>query len=326
MILTALCLALSPALSGPASTSAPALAPDVTPDVTPPTLLEPASPDLLLARLPRRDAQGREQFIGSGAAPGGRLLLVMGPPTTADGVVPAGNLSIVSRELWPLDVRWLLADGSGQVAFQLPQAEGLRVQLWRAGSASLSRARSRSLPLARRLSANYSGPPAVISEFMKDPTDVTDTHGEWVEITNLNPWRLRIEGWVLSDDGGNHALLGGGPEILRCGPGESIVIGRDADPMTNGGVPVLGEWTGFTLSNGADEIILSTPDGVVVDRVAYDDGVLWPESPGQSLALDPAALDVTLNDDPANWCLSQTVWNGGSTDTGTPNAPNTSCP
>lgn len=307
MILTALCLAL-------AASAAPQTAP------------QPAFDDaftahpVLLARLPQTDSAGREQFLGGGADPGGRLLLVLGSASD-DSYAPALSTAVVR----PTSQRWLHADGAGQVRFTLPSAEGLTIQLWRAGSDLAPRAVSRSLPLARRLAANYDGPPAVISEFMKDPTDVSDTHGEWVEITNLQPWRLNLEGWVLSDDGSNAAILGGGTSALRCRPGGRLVIGSDADPLTNGGVAVDAAWSSFTLTNSSDEIVLSTPDGVVVDRVAYDDGVLWPDSAGQSIALDPAAHDVLLNDDPANWCHSQSAWSGGGTDTGSPGAANPDC-
>ncbi|MCA8980986.1 MAG: lamin tail domain-containing protein [Planctomycetes bacterium] len=306
MILTALCLSLIPSFTAPAGRAA-APAP------------EPASP-VLLARLPRQDAAGRECFLGCGADPGGRLLLVLGSPDDS-----AAPWDLAERVLRPVSQRWLDADGAGQVHFSLPPAEGLEVQLWRPGGADQGRAVSRAMPLARVLAANYDGPPAVITEFMKDPTDVSDSHGEWVEITNLQPWRLNLEGWVLSDDGSNASILGGGTEVLRCGPGESIVVGGDADPATNGGVPVLGEWSSFTLTNSSDEIILSTPDGVVVDRVDYDDGVLWPDTAGRSISLDPSAYDVTANDDPANWCHSQLPWIGGGTDTGTPGLPNEAC-
>jgi hypothetical protein len=44
---------------------------------------------------------------------------------------------------------------------------------------------------------------AVITEFMKDPATVADTRGEWIEIYNALPWRLNIEGWTISDDGGS---------------------------------------------------------------------------------------------------------------------------
>jgi len=313
MILTALCFSIFPVLC-PNPTSQNAHQGPVGADF---------APQLQLARLPQLDAAGREQFLGSGAEPGGRLLLVLGSPQPE---VPNVNfLDLTEPHVRPINRRWLQADGAGQVRFELPPAEGLQLQLWRAGGDMAPRAVSRSMPLARQLNAIYQGPPCVISEFMKDPTDVSDSRGEWVEITNLQPWRLNLEGWVLSDDGSNAAILGGGPEILRCGPGASIVVGGDADPLTNGGVPVLGEWSSFTLTNSSDEIILSTPDGVVVDRVEYDDGVLWPDTPGQSIALDPAALDVMLNDDPANWCHSQTSWAGGGTDTGTPGSPNDAC-
>ena len=306
MILTALLLSLCPS-------SAPRIGPEGPQNAD-------SAPLVQLARLPRLDPTGRECFLGAGAVPGGRLLLVLG--SERGGSDP---LNLADPVLRPASQRWLQADGAGEVRFSLPPAEGLEVQLWRPGGARAERAVSRVLPLARILAANYAGPPAVITEFMKDPTDVSDSHGEWVEITNLQPWRLNLEGWVLSDDGSNATILGGGASVLRCGPGESIVVGGDADPLTNGGVPVLGEWTGFTLTNSSDEIILSTPDGVVVDRVEYDDGVLWPDTAGRSISLDPSAYDVTANNDPSNWCHSQTPWIGGGSDTGTPGLPNEAC-
>ncbi len=322
----------APALATPPA-ALPAALPTVPPDPvgaatpTPPGfppvagVLEADHP-VLLARLPRAGADGEARFLGGGAAPGGRLLLVVAPLDEA----ATAPLGLDRAHALPARSRWLTADGAGEVRFALPQVEGLAVQLWRAGDAAEGRGSSHVLPLAATLAANYSGPPAVITEFLKDPTDVADSRGEWVEIANLNPWRLRLDGWVLSDDSGNSALLGGGVTPLRCGPGESIVIGADDDPATNGGVDVDDQWSSFSLRNSSDEIVLSMPDGTVVDRVVYDDGVLWPDTPGQSIALDPASYDVAANDDAANWCHSQAVWPGGTSDTGSPGETNAGCP
>ena len=80
------------------------------------------------------------------------------------------------------------------------------------------------------------------------------------------------------------------------------------------------------LGNGADQIVLSKPGGVVVDRVAYDDGVIWPDAAGRSISLKLSARDPFSNDDGANWCDSSSHWNAASSDTGTPGQDNDACP
>ena len=42
-----------------------------------------------------------------------------------------------------------------------------------------------------------------ITEFMKDPSTVSDTRGEWIEVRNNLPHRVNLEGWILTDDAGN---------------------------------------------------------------------------------------------------------------------------
>ncbi len=166
----------------------------------------------------------------------------------------------------------------------------------------------------------------VITEFMKDPSAVTDVRGEWIEVYNSLPWRVNLEGWVLSDDSGASHVISTGGAGLRMGPGGYLLLGNNADPALNGGIQLDYAWSSFSLGNGADQIILSRPDGTLVDRVAYDDGVLWPDLPGRSIALKNSARDATQNDDPANWCHSSTAVSGTNADTGTPHMDNDACP
>lgn len=166
----------------------------------------------------------------------------------------------------------------------------------------------------------------VITEFMKDPAHVGDTQGEWVEIYNPMPWRLNIEGWTIGDDSGpQHTIANGGLGVY-VRPGEYFVLGRNADLALNGGVDVDYVYTSFTLGNGADQIVLTRRNGFIADRVAYDDGVTWPDQSGQSISLDPVWLDATANDDGANWCHGTTAIGNGNQDTGTPGAANDPCP
>ncbi|HRV80876.1 MAG TPA: lamin tail domain-containing protein [Planctomycetota bacterium] len=163
----------------------------------------------------------------------------------------------------------------------------------------------------------------VISEIMKDPSAVSDASGEWLELFNRLWMRQNIEGWVLSDDNGASTILSnGGAGIWVAGRGFRA-LARNADPAVNGGVQAAYAYSGFTLGNGADQVILSLPDGTVVDRVAYDDGVAWPDTAGVSMELRSGIESVRSNDSPAVWCSATAPYGLG--DLGTPGSANSGC-
>lgn len=166
----------------------------------------------------------------------------------------------------------------------------------------------------------------VITEFLKDPAFVADTKGEWIEVWNTLACRVNLDGWTLSDDAGNsHTLNANGGTQLIMKPGERFVLAINGDPTQNGGISPRYVYSGFTLGNAADQIILRKPDGTLVDRVEYDDGVLYPDLPGRSIQLHRDYSTVYYNDDPGEWCHSQTPWNSFNTDTGSPGAQNQPC-
>lgn len=164
----------------------------------------------------------------------------------------------------------------------------------------------------------------VITEFMKDPSAVTDSHGEWIEIRNNLKWRGDIEGMILSDASGASYVFSAGPGGINLKPFRHYVLGIDEDPLTNGGVQVDFRYSGFTLKNSSDEIYLHDSAGVLLDAVEYDDGVLWPDTGGMSISLDPAVTDPLVADHSRYWCHSSSTFGGG--DTGTPGAANDVCP
>jgi len=57
---------------------------------------------------------------------------------------------------------------------------------------------SESAPLVQTGEPSQAGQ-IVITEFMKDPSTVSDARGEWIEVYNAMPWRVNLEGWILSD-------------------------------------------------------------------------------------------------------------------------------
>ncbi|MEO1056059.1 MAG: ExeM/NucH family extracellular endonuclease [Actinomycetota bacterium] len=160
----------------------------------------------------------------------------------------------------------------------------------------------------------------VITEVMQNPDAVGDTSGEWFEVRNLTAQPISLDGWTISDnDSDSHTIAG----PIEVPAGGYAVLGNNADVATNGGVPVDYEYPPFFLANGADELVLTDPNGVEFDSIEWDGGPIWPNPTGSSMTLNPATIDAALNDDGSNWCEATSVF--GSGDLGTPGADNDTC-
>jgi hypothetical protein len=163
----------------------------------------------------------------------------------------------------------------------------------------------------------------LISEVLQDPAVVPDAQGEWFEVVNVSGATLDLAGCTLRDDGtDSHVIAPGGPLPIQAGA--RIVLGLNDDPATNGNVTVAYEYTGFTLGNDDDEVVIENLATVEVVRVAYDGGILWPDPTGASMSLEPAILDPTLAQNPSYWCMAMTPW-GATTDLGSPGLDNEPC-
>ncbi|MBN2361501.1 MAG: lamin tail domain-containing protein [Deltaproteobacteria bacterium] len=168
----------------------------------------------------------------------------------------------------------------------------------------------------------------VITEFLPDSVAVADGNGEWVEIYSTALADVDINGCTLRDDGvERHVIDAGGPLLVH--PGSYIVLGRDGNTSTNGGVTVDYVYSDFFLGNDDDEIVLEC-GGVLIDRVAYDGGPLFPDPSGASLQFDPdvfaAPNPETSNDLGSSWCETHSsvlIRTGG--DKGSPGRANPTC-
>jgi hypothetical protein len=162
----------------------------------------------------------------------------------------------------------------------------------------------------------------IINEIMQNPKAVVDTYGEWVELFNTTDHPVDLNGWTLRDEGSDlHQINSGGP--LWLAPGGYVILGRNADPLANGGVAVDYAYRAFTLGNTDDEVILLDALGTEVDRIAYDGGVTFPNPDGASMALISPALDNALG---RNWRASVSAWSGSAGDLGSPGVANPAPP
>ncbi|MBN1949398.1 MAG: lamin tail domain-containing protein [Candidatus Cloacimonetes bacterium] len=156
----------------------------------------------------------------------------------------------------------------------------------------------------------------IITEIMQNPQAVSDNEGEWFEIYNISSNTYNLIGWYIKDiDTDQHLIDNGGDLFIY--PGSYLVLGINSNPTTNGGVAVDYEYSGITLANGVDEILICWIDGeTVIDAVAYDDGATFPDPAGASMELIPAFFDHLANDDGMYWYTA--YWPFGDGDLGSP--------
>ena len=163
----------------------------------------------------------------------------------------------------------------------------------------------------------------LITEIMYNPDSAepliaNDTKVEWVEIYNPGTTAVDISGWSLRVEDGSTGPL---PSGAMLAPQEAAVIvptaqdaagfhsawggGYRVFSVSNWGLPGL-----IGLSNTPSPVneILTLRDayGRIQDVVNYDDEPPWPsdEPDGPSIYLLPNAIDLTANDDGANWARS----------------------
>jgi len=157
----------------------------------------------------------------------------------------------------------------------------------------------------------------VISEIMQNPDALLDEDGEWFEVTNTSGMDLDLQGLVVTDAGiDSHVIQK--ETIVAAGTAAVIAVSEAAADV----VDYVND--AFTLGNGADELIISTIGGTVIDEVWWDGGLLYPDPTGASMSLDPNVVgDLWAGMDGLNWCEATSPFFTG--DYGTPGATNDPC-
>ena len=145
----------------------------------------------------------------------------------------------------------------------------------------------------------------LITEVMPDPSAVSDSNGEWFELFNPTDEIIDLDGIILRDDGSNEYHFDG---PLPISPGAYFVLGRNADPLSNGGFIPNHVYNNFSLGNSGDEIIFSNG---LIDLLRLDYGNSF-DAPGRSREL------VALPMISANYQLTMATLSYGLGDIGTP--------
>ena len=155
----------------------------------------------------------------------------------------------------------------------------------------------------------------VISEIMPNPSLVSDSNGEWLEVYNADSVTIDFAGWTIKDAGTDEHLISTQEGSLLIEPEEYFVFGRNANQNENGGYEADYEYSGIIFGSAEDEIILLDPEGREVDEVYYTNA--FPFSSGASMYVQ----DLSSNNNiVSNWAESTTPYGLG--DFGTPGLPN----
>ena len=229
-----------------------------------------------------------------------------------------------------------VTDGDGVASFPAPSPPAGGITLYVQGyvadiGVTTFGATTELLSFTTLPASAFSGGEVITTEFMRDPSGISDGDGEWIEIYNTTGGPIDIEGWYLADDDTDLHQIDTGGSGLIVPAGTYAVLGANADTLVSG-VTLDYEWSGFFLSNsttsGGDEIRLLDPVGFEVDRLKYSVPDGWPLAASDSTRLDAGSLDGVSNDDPANWCLDvASVYEAiFGINSGTPGSDNGTCP
>ena len=159
----------------------------------------------------------------------------------------------------------------------------------------------------------------VINEIMQNPKSVGDSKGEYFELYNNSSKVIDLNYCLIRDDGSNsHTISKDGGLIIN--PGDYLILGNNDDTSENGGLIIDYKYSGFTLGNGEDEIILLNESETIIDQVKYTGNNGWPDPDGASMELKIQFRNSTDNDTSENWQVATIVYGDG--DMGTPGEAN----
>ncbi|VAV83791.1 Alkaline phosphatase [hydrothermal vent metagenome] len=158
----------------------------------------------------------------------------------------------------------------------------------------------------------------IITEVMQNPAAVSDGSGEWFEVYNTTGAPIDMLGWTIKDDTSASETYTIATSVVVPANGY-VVFGNNADSGTNGGVTVSHQYSGISLGNGTDGLIIEC-SSTTIDNVIWDNGATFPDPNGASMELSTTTLNDTSNDVGTNWAAGTTPFGAG--DLGSPGLVN----
>jgi len=139
-------------------------------------------------------------------------------------------------------------------------------------------------------------PVLMITEIIQNPAVVNDSEGEWFEVFNPTNSDIDMNGWTVEDNDSDTHTIDNSVIVPSKG---FAVLGNNDNPTENGNYTCDYVFSGTSIANGADEIVLLNPLNEEIDRIEYDGGANWPDPTGASMVFTGTASDD--NNDPNFW-------------------------
>lgn len=131
-----------------------------------------------------------------------------------------------------------------------------------------------------------------ITEFLANPVGVADSDAEYFEILNRRGSAVDLSGLIVRDDGSNSftvsALTLDAGAFGVFSNGDGAAIGINVDYMYG---------SAMSLTNAADEIVLTGPGDEELFRLAYTDGDIHGAGVANELATLTQGLDAAADAD-----------------------------
>ena len=156
----------------------------------------------------------------------------------------------------------------------------------------------------------------VITEYMANPTVISDPDGEWFEVKALAGFDLN--GLELGKNYPDAGTVIDSAQCLPVAADTNLLFAREGDSMLNGGLPDPDALFTVALNNSNSTIYVASEMGLL-DEVDYST-----VADGASTSLDPDFTDHNDNDDNGNWCVAETPY-GDDTNLGSPAEDNPQC-
>lgn len=152
----------------------------------------------------------------------------------------------------------------------------------------------------------------VINEVMVDPNAVTDANGEWLEVHNRGASAVNLQGWTLASNNDSPQTIASSVSVPAGG---YVVLARNGNSGTNGGVTPDYTYAIINLANTSDWVALRDGGGASVDSVSWASTM----PAGATRGVSDPSLD-NLDAKGSNWHTSTAAFGAG--DKGTPGARN----
>jgi hypothetical protein len=160
----------------------------------------------------------------------------------------------------------------------------------------------------------------VITELMVDPDLVADEAGEWLELYNRGGGVYDLFGCELRDGAHSHTVAG--HVLVPAGAFRTA-----ASFATGGGFVPDYTYAGLSFANDTDGEVSLWCAGALIDRFPYV--ASQAATRGHALSLDAQHYSADDNDRSSYVCPAKTTYHSdgaGTSDYGTPGAPNPHCP